>query len=443
MNDLAGANPTASLDDIGAACLARARGLIPLLQSAADRIDASNELPPDVLDAMFDAGMFKLLLPRAIGGFELKPADYIQCVEAIAEGDASAAWCMNQGSGCSMAAAYCRPTWRTRSRAASATWWPGARGRAPRRSAPTAAGASPAPGVSPAARVTPPGWARCARASRRTARRSCGPMDGPGNGPSCSRASKAKIDDVWQVMGLRGTGSDNYTIKDLFVDDAHSLTREYEPERRQHGALVYVPGDAAVRERFCQRGTGYFTRHAGRVHRAGEDQKPGLVVGSVARQSGGAAYRQLLRCGVEGGAGRACTRRWTMRGGMSRGPACCRWNTAWRSGRRRPTRSTSPATWRIRCSTRRARRRSSTSTRSSGGCATSTACPSSCRDAARISKRSATTGWAASRTCAGFNRGRHDSVASTTARTQRRRWGGNVDAEVLFWSASAAVVLRC
>src|ERR1700745_2363792 len=94
----------------GAACIARARELIPMLQGAADRIEAANELPADVLDAMFDAGMFKLLLPRAYGGLELPPLDYIQCVEAIAEGDASAAWCMNQGSGCSMASAFVAPT---------------------------------------------------------------------------------------------------------------------------------------------------------------------------------------------------------------------------------------------------------------------------------------------------------------------------------------------
>jgi alkylation response protein AidB-like acyl-CoA dehydrogenase len=93
----------------GAACLVRARGLIPLLRGAADRIEAGTELPPNVPDAMFDAGMFKLLLPRAFGGFELAPLEYIQCVEAIAEGDASAAWCMNQGSGCSMASAYVAP----------------------------------------------------------------------------------------------------------------------------------------------------------------------------------------------------------------------------------------------------------------------------------------------------------------------------------------------
>jgi alkylation response protein AidB-like acyl-CoA dehydrogenase len=39
------------------------------------------------------------------------------------------------------------------------------------------------------------------------------------------------------VLGLRGTGSDNYTIADLFVDDSHSVTRESPAERRETGTL--------------------------------------------------------------------------------------------------------------------------------------------------------------------------------------------------------------
>ena len=86
--------------------IARARALIPLLQQAAPRIDAARELPSDVLDAMFAAGMFRLLVPHSCGGAELEPAAYVQCVEAIAMGDASAAWCMNQGAVSMMSAAY-------------------------------------------------------------------------------------------------------------------------------------------------------------------------------------------------------------------------------------------------------------------------------------------------------------------------------------------------
>ena len=67
------------------------------------------------------------------------------------------------------------------------------------------------------------------------------------------RREFARIDDVWQVVGLRGTGSDNYTIVDLFVDDAHSVTRESPAERRETGMLyrfqamqLYASGFACV-----------------------------------------------------------------------------------------------------------------------------------------------------------------------------------------------------
>jgi indole-3-acetate monooxygenase len=253
MNDLAGADSTASLDEAGAACIARARGLIPLLRSAAERIDATNELPPDVLDAMFDAGMFKLLLPRAFGGYELKPLDFIQCVEAIAEGDASVAWCMNQGSGCSMAAAYMEPD-------VAREIWGGKRDVV-------------AWGQGPGTKAfrTEGGWRVTGTGSFASGSRHatwlgamCPSFEADGtpivrpDGVAWERTllfrrEKARIDDVWQVMGLRGTGSDNYTVKDLFVDDAHTLTREYEPERRGQGALysfqamqLYASGFASV-----------------------------------------------------------------------------------------------------------------------------------------------------------------------------------------------------
>jgi alkylation response protein AidB-like acyl-CoA dehydrogenase len=258
MNDLAGANPPdqvsdSALEETGSACIARAIGLIPMLQSAADRIDATNELPPDVLDAMFDAGMFKLLLPRAIGGFELRPIDFIQCVEAIAQGDASVAWCMNQGSGCSMAAAYMAPE-------VAREIWGGKRdvvawGQGPASKAVRAEGGWRVSGTGSFASGSRhatwlgtmcPSFAADGTAMVR-------PDGQKWERTFLYRRSQAKIDDVWQVMGLRGTGSDNYTVKDLFVDDAHTLTREYEPERQQHGPLysfqamqLYASGFASV-----------------------------------------------------------------------------------------------------------------------------------------------------------------------------------------------------
>ena len=253
MDDALMSGPVSGLAASGAGCLARARALIPLLQSAAVRIDTKCELPDDVLDAMHDAGMFRLLIPRAYGGFELRPSDYVRCVEAIAIGDASAAWCMNQGSGCSMTAAYLAPE-------VSREIWGGKRdvlawGQGPGAKAVRADG----------------GW-RCtgtwsfASGSRHAswlgAMCPCFHADGspvlhpdgkPWDRTMLFRREFAQIDDVWQVVGLRGTGSDNYAINDLFVDDAHSVTRELAGERREPGTLyrfhamqLYASGFACV-----------------------------------------------------------------------------------------------------------------------------------------------------------------------------------------------------
>jgi alkylation response protein AidB-like acyl-CoA dehydrogenase len=224
--------------------------LIPLLQSAASRIDDARELPRD---AMYEAGMFKLLLPRAHGGCELRPTDYIQCVEAIAEGDASAAWCMNQGSGCSMAAAYVAPE-------VAQEVWGGKRdvlawGQGPGAKAIRTQGGWLVSGswsfASGSRHAT---WLGAMCPSFSADGTSIRHSDGkPWERTLLFRRNKARIDDVWQVLGLRGTGSDTYTIKDLFVDDEHTLTREYDAERRELGTLykfqamqLYASGFASV-----------------------------------------------------------------------------------------------------------------------------------------------------------------------------------------------------
>ena len=233
--------------------IARARALAPLLAAAAPRIDAARELPPDVLDAMHEAGMFRLLLPRAIGGAELEPATYIQCVEAIASGDASVAWCMNQGSGCSMSAAYLQPHVAREvfgGKRDVLAWGQGPGAKAIR-----------APG---GWRVTGT-WAFASGSRHATwlgAHCPCFEADGtphrypdgrPWERTMLLRREQATIKDVWQVVGLRGTGSDTYIVDDLFVDDAHTITRDRAEERRDPGMLyrfaamqMYASGFASV-----------------------------------------------------------------------------------------------------------------------------------------------------------------------------------------------------
>ena len=233
--------------------IARARALTQLLAKAAPRIEAACALPPDVLDAMHEAGMFRLLIPRAYGGEELDPSVYVQCVEAIAMGDASVAWCMNQGSGCSMSAAYMAPE-------IAQEVWGGPRdvlawGQGP---------GAKAVRVDGGWRVTGT-WSFASGSRHATwlgAHCPCFAPDGtlerlpdgrPWERTMLLRRAQARIDDVWQVMGLCGTGSDNYTVENLFVDDAHTLTRDADEERREPGLLyrfaamqLYASGFACV-----------------------------------------------------------------------------------------------------------------------------------------------------------------------------------------------------
>ena len=82
-----------------AECVARARELTPLIESAADRIETEREIPDDVLAALHEARLFRMLIPRSCDGEELTPMAFFEAIEAIAMADASVAWCLGQGSG--------------------------------------------------------------------------------------------------------------------------------------------------------------------------------------------------------------------------------------------------------------------------------------------------------------------------------------------------------
>ena len=78
--------------------IAKARALTPILDVAGPRIDANKSLPIEILDALFEAKMFRMLLPRSQGGAELDLPTFFQVMLAIAQGDASAAWSVAQSN---------------------------------------------------------------------------------------------------------------------------------------------------------------------------------------------------------------------------------------------------------------------------------------------------------------------------------------------------------
>src|SRR5580698_960439 len=90
-------------------CVANARGLAPVLAAAAPRIESGRELPPDLVGALHEARMFRMLVPRSLGGEEISPVAFVQAIEELAKADASTAWCIAQPSVCSPVARSLKP----------------------------------------------------------------------------------------------------------------------------------------------------------------------------------------------------------------------------------------------------------------------------------------------------------------------------------------------
>jgi len=220
----------------------RARRLAPKIEACADQIEQERRLAEPVLDTLFAAGMFRLLLPRSLDGGEVDPATFAAVIEEIAKADASTAWCLCQASGCSMSAAYLPPDVAAdvfgRDPRAVLAWGPGPGARAV--------------AVEGGYRVTGT-WSFASGCRHATWLGGHCPIDEPdgsprrnGDGKTVERTmlfpvASAQIVDVWHVSGLKGTASDAFTVSDLFVPHEYSISRDDPAERRQPGPLYCFP----------------------------------------------------------------------------------------------------------------------------------------------------------------------------------------------------------
>ena len=73
--------------------IAAAAALAPLVAEHRAALARGPDLPAPIAEALHAAGLTRLWLPRALGGPELPPADYIRVIEAVARLDGAVGWC--------------------------------------------------------------------------------------------------------------------------------------------------------------------------------------------------------------------------------------------------------------------------------------------------------------------------------------------------------------
>ena len=217
----------------------RARALAPLLEDAADEIEERRQLPERVVEALVEGGFFRLLLPRSLGGAELHPLTYVQVLEEIGKAEPSTAWSLGQNSGCSMTAPYLDPA------VAREVFGPP---RGILAWGPELPGAGRGVAVEGGIRVTGR-WGFATGSRHATWLGAHVPIFEPDGAPRMNPNGRpfvrtvlfpktsAKIIDNWQVIGLRGTGSDSYAVEDLFVPQKYTASRDNQAERREPGLL--------------------------------------------------------------------------------------------------------------------------------------------------------------------------------------------------------------
>jgi alkylation response protein AidB-like acyl-CoA dehydrogenase len=228
-------------DDRNVDWVARAQALAPMIAAAGDRIEAERRIAPDVVAALHGAGLFRMLLPASLGGGGADVVAFNQVIETIAAADASTAWCLAQQVASTQAASFMDPKVAREifvSPNGAVAWGPPAGAKAV-----VADGGYVVNGrwrFASGSEHCPWLGGHCA-VIEADGKARLDPRGRPVMRTVLFRKEKATFTDIWHVLGLRGTASNAYGVKDLFVREAYSTWRDSVPDRRGDEPLARIP----------------------------------------------------------------------------------------------------------------------------------------------------------------------------------------------------------
>ena len=199
-----------------------ARALAPTIRELRADIERDRSLPAPLVKRMAETGFFSLWLARALGGPELNTVDYLRVIEELSRADGAVGWCTMVSAGYSRLSGYlddgvAREIFGDGSTIVAGTINPTGK-----------------------AMVVPGGFRVSGRWSygsfighstwtvgSSVIHDNEGPRRGPDGAPDMRLmlfpTSAVEIIDTWRVGGLRGTGSHDFHVDDLFVPDDHAI----------------------------------------------------------------------------------------------------------------------------------------------------------------------------------------------------------------------------
>jgi alkylation response protein AidB-like acyl-CoA dehydrogenase len=199
------------------ALILRAREIRPLLQKSAAQTDSLRRLPDDVVRALRDNGLCRLMVPKRCGGYQTSIRTYIEVMAEIGQGCGSSAWVASLVNICEWLAALFPE------RAQQDVWGPDpdawiAGSLAPNGLAVPVDGGWRVTGRWP--------WASGSMHAQWVA---CGIHMENERGEMTNLGlclmpiADVTVEDTWFMVGMKGTGSNTIAAKDAFVPEHRFL----------------------------------------------------------------------------------------------------------------------------------------------------------------------------------------------------------------------------
>lgn len=225
--------------DLPLAPLEAVRALAPAIRARADEIEQSRRVPLDLIQGLTEAGAFRLCIPHALGGLEADVQTLLDVIEEVARADGSAGWIVMIGATSGLVSGYLPPDAATEIFGDPDVVAGGV--FAPRGQAIAVDGGYRATGRwafgsgSEHCRWLLGGCVVIEDGKPRLLERGI-----PDSRMMFFPASEVKILDTWNVSGLRGTGSHDLEVADVFVPAARAVSIITDRPREQ-GPLYRFP----------------------------------------------------------------------------------------------------------------------------------------------------------------------------------------------------------
>jgi len=254
--------------------LAAVEGIREVVAAGALEAERLGTLPPATVRALAGSGLLALKVPESLGGAEADPVTQIEVLEALTHIDASAGWCLMVASTAVGLPAGFLPDEAIGQILAGGRVPPAAVAILPTGTATPVDGGYRLTGRWPfASGVRHAEWLTAGAMVRRDA------QDPGERHIVVIPAAAAEIHDNWQVAGLEGTGSSDFSVADCFVPAAFAWNPATTAPRRG-GALFRLGMPAFVAYEHVAFALGITRRALGAAALLARSKSRGLVAAS-------------------------------------------------------------------------------------------------------------------------------------------------------------------